>query len=580
MPNPDQERLQLAIEATGIGTWDVDALTGNRRWSREFRAICGLPQDAPADPELFASLIHPDDRDWVTERYRVAYTPSGGGNYQAEFRLLRGDDGSERFVLIKGRISFDESGRPVRGIGTLLDITDQIRTAQALAESEERYRLAVTAFHGAAYETDLETGYAYRAPRAYEMLGFAAEEGEPTRDWWFSRIHPEDAPRFHATLDALLGGAIPELDIEFRIRHADGSWVWVWQRGLAVRNRGGRITRTVGALLDITDRKRMEAAIRESEARFRHMADSAPALIWMTDAQGRNTFANMHFDYLFGLPAGEMLEKGWTSVVLEEDYPAFSGDFDAAFAARRPFRSEVRVRDKLGQTRWLRCEGVARLDDAGAFLGYTGCAVDISDARVAQDRQLLLINELNHRVKNTLATVQSIASQTLRNAATTQQARHVFEARLIALSRAHDVLTRENWEGAALGEIVAQAIEPYRSHGEHAFRAEGPDVRLSPTLALALAMALQELATNAVKYGALSVPSGRVRIGWQVGVSVKPALLILKWEETGGPLVTAPARRGFGSRLIERTLAQDPQGEVHLTFAPTGVTCSFRASLT
>jgi PAS domain S-box-containing protein len=386
-------------------------------------------------------------------------------------------------------------------------------------------------------------------------------------------------PRFHAALNALLGGEIPELDLEFRIRHANGDWVWVWQRGLAVRNGEGRVTRTVGALLDITDRKRMEAAIRESEARFRHMADSAPALIWMTDAQGRNTFANMHFDYLFGLPAGEMLEKGWASVVVEEDYPAFSREFREAFAVRRPFRSEIRVRDKLGQTRWLRCEGVARLDDAGAFLGYTGCAIDISDAKVAQEGQLLLINELNHRVKNTLATVQSIASQTLRNAVTTEQARHVFEARLIALSRAHDVLTRENWEGAALGEVVAQAIEPYRSHGEHAFRAEGPDIRLSPTLALALAMALQELATNAVKYGALSIPSGRVRIGWQVEGSGKPPLLRLTWEETGGPKVVAPSRRGFGSKLIERTLAQDPHGEVQLTFAPTGVICSFRASL-
>jgi PAS domain S-box-containing protein len=209
MPNPDQERLQLAIEATGIGTWDVDATTGSRRWSREFRAICGLPDDAPADPELFASLIHPDDRDWVNERYRVAYTPSGGGSYQAEFRLLRRDDGSERFVLIKGRMSFDASGRPVRGIGTLLDITDQIRTAQALAESEQRYRLAVTAFHGAAYETDLETGYAYRAPRAYEMLGFAPEAGEPTREWWFSRIHPDDAPPLPCRPERAAGGRNP-----------------------------------------------------------------------------------------------------------------------------------------------------------------------------------------------------------------------------------------------------------------------------------------------------------------------------------------------------------------------------------
>jgi PAS domain S-box-containing protein len=575
----DEERLQLAIEATGIGTWDVDAVTGFRRWSPEFRKICGLPEDAAADPKLFSALIHPDDREWVNRRYQEVYEGASGGHYEAECRILRHNDGAERHVLIRGRISYDSSGKALRGIGTLLDITDQKRTAQALAESEERYRLAVTAFHGAAYETDLVTGYANRAPRAYEMLGFAPDDGEPTRDWWFSRIHPDDAPRFHQTLEALLSGAIPELNLEFRIRHADGSWVWVWQRGLAVHDRNGRLRRTVGALLDITDRKRTEAALRESEARFRHMADSAPALIWMTDAEGRTIFANMHFGYLFGIPAAEMLARGWESVVLPEDIGAFAGRFAEAFAARQPFRAEVRVRDKHGQTRWLRCEGVPRLDDAGAFLGYTGCGVDITDAKVAQEGQLLLINELNHRVKNTLATVQSIASQTLRNAATTGEARSVFEARLIALSRAHDVLTRENWEGAGLREIVAQAIEPYRSHGERAFRIDGPDVRLSPTLALALAMALQELATNAVKYGALSKPEGCVRITWSTEHSGARPQLALTWQEEGGPPVAPPTRRGFGSKLVQRTLAQDPYGEVRLQFAPTGVVCTFRASL-
>jgi PAS domain S-box-containing protein len=412
------------------------------------------------------------------------------------------------------------------------------------------------------------------------MLGFAPEQGEPTRDWWFSRIHPEDAPRFHAALEALLSGAIPELDIEFRVRHANASWVWVWQRGLAVHDRHGRLRRTVGALLDITDRKRMEAAIRESEARFRHMADSAPALIWMTDAEGRATFANMHFDYLFGSAASDLLEAGWRSLVVPEDYEAFSSKFTAAFSARQPFRAEVRARDKSGQIRWLRSEGVARLDDSGAFLGYTGCAVDITDAKVAQEGQAFLINELNHRVKNTLATVQSIASQTLRNAGTTQQARGIFEARLMALSRAHDVLTRENWEGAALREIVAQAVEPYRSHGEGAFHTEGPDVRLSPVLALALAMALQELTTNAVKYGALSAPAGRVRITWSAARAQGEERLALRWEEMGGPPVLPPARRGFGSKLIQRTLAEDANGGVSLTFGPTGVVCTFDATLT
>jgi two-component sensor histidine kinase len=160
-------------------------------------------------------------------------------------------------------------------------------------------------------------------------------------------------------------------------------------------------------------------------------------------------------------------------------------------------------------------------------------------------------------VKNTLATVQSIASQTLRNASTTEAAREAFESRILALSRTHDVLTRENWEGAFLREVVAQALEPYRSYGEERLHWSGPKVRLSPRMALALAMALQELATNAVKYGALSNTAGRLDIGWFVERQAGEPHLHLRWEESGGLSVQAPARRGFGTRLTERSLAQE-----------------------
>jgi PAS domain S-box-containing protein len=505
----NEERLRLAIEATGIGTWDVNPLTGDRRWSKEFLTICGFPPDTRPDPQLFSALIHQEDRDWVNERYRAAYAGQGGGRYEAQFRIHRASDGAERWVLIKGQITFAEAG-PIRGVGTLLDVTDQNRTAQALAETEERYRLAVAAFHGATYETDLVTGYAYRAPRAYDMLGVRPELGEPTRDWWFSRIHPDDSPRFHDTLAALLEGRIAELDLEFRMRHENGTWIWVWQRGLAVRDAAGQVVKTVGALLEISSRKRAEAALRESEARFRHMADSAPALIWMTDHQAQVIFANMHFDYVFGRPAADMLGHGILTILQSDDAEAYSAAFADAFARRQEFRAELRARDRNDQVRTFRFEGVPRLDDSGGFLGYTGCALDVTDVALAQERQMLLINELNHRVKNTLATVQSIASQSLRNAASTVSAKQIFEERLMALSRAHDVLTRENWEGAALCDIIAQAIEPYRGQGESAFVTGGPGVWLPPTLALAFAMALQELVTNAIKYGALTRPEGRV----------------------------------------------------------------------
>ena len=220
----------------------------------------------------------------------------------------------------------------------------------------------------------------------------------------------------------------------------------------------------------------------------------------------------------------------------------------------------------------------ARLEELR--LGEERLTAALVAERRAADHQRLLIDELNHRVKNTLATVQSIATQTLRNAETTAQAYEGLETRLLALSRAHDVLTRESWEGADLVEVVAQAVAPYREADGGRFRIEGPSVRINPRMSLALAMAFQELATNAVKYGALSTAEGTVEIAWSVLDAAASPRLSLHWGEHGGPPVKAPRRRGFGSRLIERNLARDLDGRVEIAFAETGVVCTVDAPIT
>jgi PAS domain S-box-containing protein len=470
-----------------------------------------------------------------------------------------------------------------QGLGIAFrDISERHR-----AEEELRYQLDVTRTitdnsAEAMFLMDSQGRVSFMNPAAERMFGFSADEmmGHVLHDM-LHHHHPDGRPfaLSECPLGAvfLTGGmGIPlHDDVFFR---KDGSAVDVSCSNMPIYKEGG----IVGAALvvrDVTERNRREAALRESEARFRHMADSAPALIWMTDAQGQITFANMHHDFMFGRPAAEIHGDGWYQVLHPEDRAPFEAAFTNAFRERRPFRTEVRVTDRNEQIRWLRCEGVARLDDSGAFLGYTGCNVDITDAKLAGERQRLLINELNHRVKNTLATVQSIAAQTLRNAGSPDQAQEDLEARLFALSRAHDVLTREKWEGANLRSIVASAVEPYGHRGDKRFSVGGPDLRLSPRMSLALSMAFQELITNAIKYGALCNEEGTVDISWTVAPGKEGSRLVLQWRESGGPPVKAPARRGFGSRLIERSLAQDLDGEVTIAFAPTGVVCTVDAPL-
>jgi PAS domain S-box-containing protein len=573
-----EEHLRLAAEAAQIGTWEVDPQAGVRYWSSQFRAILGVSEDTLADDQLFSSLIDARDRDRVSDMYRRAYEGEDGGSYAAEFRIHRADDGSRRWVSARGRVFFDEQSRATRGIGALYDISNRKTAEGALKESEERFRLAAEAFEGGVADYDLKAGRVTRSKRQLAIIG--EDDTFPAApEAWTSRIHPRERDGFLQARQAVINGEASHFEAEYRIRHRDGRWVWVWHRGMAMRDSAGELDRIISSMIEVTARKHAEDALRESEARFRHLADSAPAFIWLTDEKGDLTFVNRHFEYVFDRSAELIVPDGWRDLVHPEDMSGFVAEFSRSLRAKRAFRSEVRVINKSGHVRWLRTDAVRRLDDVGHFLGYTGCAVDITETKMSQQQQTTLIHELNHRVKNTLATVQSIAAQSLRADKNLGEARLAFESRLFALSRAHDVLTQESWQAADLGEIVERAVEPYCDQGSSRFTIRGPDVRLQPQSALAFAMALQELATNAAKYGALSADDGHVDVSWSLETHPGGARLVFQWHESGGPPVSPPSRRGFGSRLIERTLAHDTNGHVEVSYAPSGLSLAVTVPL-
>jgi PAS domain S-box-containing protein len=203
---------------------------------------------------------------------------------------------------------------------------------------------------------------------------------------------------------------------------------------------------------------------------------------------------------------------------------------------------------------------------------------DETTLKLADDRRLLLLNELNHRVKNTLATVQSVAEQTLRAAGVDATVREDLSARLIALSRAHNVLVDQNWAGADLDVNVRDVVGPY-DHQPSPFDIEGPLVRLHPSQAVTLSLVLHELATNAVKHGALRVSGGRVRINWNIAFQADGGRhMTLLWCESQGPAVTPPTRAGFGSRLISSAFSRQ-QGEARVKFEPGGLECALTLNL-
>jgi two-component sensor histidine kinase len=199
---------------------------------------------------------------------------------------------------------------------------------------------------------------------------------------------------------------------------------------------------------------------------------------------------------------------------------------------------------------------------------------DETRTKLAEEQRVLLLNELNHRIKNTLATVQSIAEQTLRAGRVDRVTREALANRLIALSQAHNVLVEQNWAGADLHAVIRQALAPHEREGATVFAAEGPRVQLSPQQGVSLSLALHELTTNAIKYGALSNPGGRIAITWNVAQNGQGhRFLNLLWEENGGPPVGAPERTGFGTRLIARSFGADSGGSAHLHYRTEGVRC-------
>ena len=212
--------------------------------------------------------------------------------------------------------------------------------------------------------------------------------------------------------------------------------------------------------------------------------------------------------------------------------------------------------------------------DARGLLAQAG--IDAREREAADKLQKLILEELHHRIKNTLATVSAIASQSLRNVAGAEHAQHAIEGRLVALGRAHDLLLQARWTSADLGKVVRGATEAFDNPDVPKFTIAGPDVRMASGAVIAIAMTLNELCTNTTKFGALSVPAGRVDIVWTVDPATQR--LCLKWTERNGPAVSAPNGRSFGTRLIE-TLGKQLKGDVQLTYEPSGFVYTFNIPL-
>src|SRR6185437_146321 len=379
------------------------------------------------------------------------------------------------------------------------------------------------------------------------------------------------APRLHDPTERFCGS--------FRLESLDGQR-WVARVNIApLRDGDGAVVGAINCFHDVSREHDMRSALERHQRTFDLAMIASQMGTWRYTLADNICVYDDNAQRLYGLTEARFLhdeagvkdkfhpddmELMWARVAKALD-PAGDGRYEV----------EYRVKQRDGSWRWLSAWGLVEFEGKGAErkpVAIAGASRDLTEPKRAEELQRLLVNELNHRVKNSLATVQSIALQTLRSADDLPSARNALDARIVSLARAHDLLTDRSWSGADLRDVVLRALEPFAAEQ---LELEGPSVDVPPRHALALSLALHELATNAAKYGALSVTVGRVKLRWFADAGA----LHLDWRERGGPVVTPPTRRGFGTRMLEQALARDLGGTTRLDYAADGVRCAISAPL-
>ncbi|HEV2561236.1 MAG TPA: HWE histidine kinase domain-containing protein [Rhizomicrobium sp.] len=395
-----------------------------------------------------------------------------------------------------------------------------------------------------------------------------------------------DAPELGNALTNVATGEVlrtgePCHNYEINLSRADGSRMVVCTNIEPVRDADDHIIGAVTCLQDVTEQKLAEEALRNRERWYRELLEALPAAIYTTDKDGKITFYNQAAAMLAGQHP-QLGQDQWcvTWRLYKPDGSPLPHDecpMAIALKENRPVRGAEAIVERPDGTRIPMTPYPTPLrDDAGRLVGAVNMLVDTSERKKAESQQKALIDELNHRVKNTLATVQALAAQTIRGANIPESMRNEFEARLLALSRTHDHLTRTQWASAGLDVILAETLLPYADGRGERIRLDGERVELPPKAALVLAMIFHELATNAAKYGALSTKDGCVDVLW---AQPSDDRLTIHWREKGGPTVSEPKQTGFGLRLLTRGISDELGGEAQLEFASSGVRCRIEVPL-
>lgn len=420
--------------------------------------------------------------------------------------------------------------------------------------------------------------------RAAELLHGHSRRGEHGSFRTHTLLQPDGTPlpADAAPLTLALCSGTTTIGKPVIIERRDQSRVPATVDAAPLRDAEGRIIGAAACYQDMSERvaleeaRQVEHALRESQQRLAATYENAGIGIAEADADGRLLRLNEAYCAITGYEREELLGRVFHTLTHPEDRAKEQELFARQTEGKLDrYSLEKRYCVKGGNERWVAVSSSAVAAPDGTFLYSVRILRDITARKQAQERQQMLMGELNHRIKNILATVQSLAYQTIRKATDPTTFYEKFQGRLMALGKAHSLLTRSQWTGATLRDIIEEQALPFREDKGQRILLTGGAVELSPEQAVVLGMVFHELLTNAVKHGSLSKLTGRVRIDWKIRKDLHPdqTWLSLQWRESEGPVIHPPEHQGFGSVFIARSVRDQLNGNARLDYKPSGLVC-------
>ncbi|AVO44162.1 PAS domain S-box protein [Phreatobacter cathodiphilus] len=558
-----EDRLRTLTNVIPSFVWfatvDGDLHYLNERWY-EFTG----QSPAEALPNGWAAALHPEDADrtaraWAQARERAE-------PYRIEMRYRR-HDGAYRWYVAQAEPLRDETGAVTAWFGTSTDIHEQ-------REAKERLELALDS--GAIQGTwvwDVPGDRVTADERFARTFGIDIDEartGFPLTKA-VAAIHPDDQAAVRDAIQGALdtGGSYR---CEYRVRNSDGVYRWVEASGKVELSADGGPLRFPGVAVDVEARRALEADRDRATSLLQAFFDTFPGAAYAKDLEGRILLGNRGFAEATGLPPEAFLGKTALAFMADADQAgaimANDREVMTTGVARQVEEDVVQPDGTLLQ--WLSIKTPLRAAD-GSVAGLVGVSLDMTERRQADDRARLLAREVDHRAKNLLSVVQSVVQLT--KSADVAAFKAAVSGRIHALARAHSLLAESRWQGVNLDTLVREELAPFARPGADRIHIEGPSLRLRPAASQALALALHELATNATKYGALSLEQGSLDVSWRYAGAPSSRTLELTWRERGGPPVQPPGRKGFGSTVIRTSVERQLGGEVRLDWDPEGLSC-------